>query len=576
MLALPAIGPLCLAADEPTVTLRLDRPEATLADTVRMTVEVSGRRKLDSDPVIPGLDAFTVSPAGTFSRMEFINGRMTSSVQYKYLLDPRREGLLQIGPAECRIDGQIYQSNAETLKVTRQAAANGEKRRSVFLTATLSKNRVYLEEPLLYILKLHVQARIGDVSLDLPEIEHLEFKQLQKPRQYESIEGGQRYLVLEVRYLVTPGQAGEFDLAPARVRLTVYGDQGGRRSVFDDPFFTQGRPRNVLSEPLKLKILPLPKDGRPSDFSGLVGSFEISSKLEPAEVEVGGSATLTVRLSGRGNVTRLPDLAGPAPAWAKVYADQPALEVETDAEGQGGVKTMKWALVPRQPGEYDLAPLRVSYFDPEAGRYRTLETKPFHLKVKPGAVQTEAGAANGNAASTVETRKQEVQALGQDILPAHTGASALAASARLWPPLGLILLALLTPACLYAGLALFLVLRQRSSDTLPAVRARRAAGRFARTCREGPPSPERLKLAVRDFLNDRLGTSYGAVTPDEAAALLAQLGVSAETAERLRAALERLDTAIYAGRSVAASGSGQEDGFVQELIGLVRAIDREC
>lgn len=576
-LALLSGGRPCRAAEGPTVTLQLDRLETTLSEAVKLTVEVSGSRKLDADPVIPGLEVFTVTPGGTSSRMEIINGRRTSSVQYNFLLEPRQAGLFHIGPAECRIDGQVYQSNAETLKVVRQAAAQGAERGPLFMTAALSKTPAYVEEPVLYIVKLFVRVRIGEVSLDLPKADHLKFKQLEEPRQYESGEGGQRYQVLEARYLLTPSQAGEFNLAPARMRLTVYDDQGGsrRRTIFDDPFFSRGRPQTLLSEPVKLKVLPLPVAGQPRDFSGLIGTFKISSKLEPAEVQVGGSATLTVRLSGRGNVSRLPDLSGPAPSWAKVYADQPVLKVETDAEGQSGVKTMKWALVPQQAGEYEIPSLGLSYFDPAAGRYRTLNTEAYRLKVRPGAAGAQAGAAGGTGPLGVEPRKQEVQALGQDILPVHTGASALAASARLWPPLGLILLGLLTPAAIYALLVILLVSQRRASGPSPAIRARRALGRFAKTCRQGPPAPDRLKLAVRDFLNDRLGYEYGAITPDEAAGLLTQKSVRPEIAQRLKTVLERLDSAIYAGLPAFSPESGREGGPVEELIGLIRDIDRE-
>ena len=581
VLALLAAGGPGRAADGPTVTLRLDRPETTLSEGVRLTVEVSGSRKLDADPVIPGLEAFSVSPAGTFSRMEIVNGKRSSSVQYNYLLEPRQAGVFQIGPAECRLDGQVVQSNAETLKVAQRApalAAPGAERGPLFLTASLSKTSAYVEEPILYIVKLFVRARVGDVALDLPKADHLKFKQLEEPRQYESSEGGQRYQVLEVRYLLTPTQAGEQSLAPARMSLTVYDDQGGsrRRTVFDDPFFSRGRPQTLLSQPLKLKVLPLPSVGQPPHFSGLVGAFKISSKLEPAEVEVGGSATLTARLAGRGNVSRLPDLAGPSPTWAKVYADQPALKIETDAEGESGVKTLKWALVPQQAGEYEIGPLSFSYFDPAAGRYQTLGTEAYRLKVRPGAPGAQAGAAAGTGPLGVESRKQEVQALGQDILPVHTGADALVASARLWPPLGLTLLGLLAPAGIYALLAIFLVLQKRSSGSSPASRARRALGRFTNTCRRGPHAPDRLKLAVRDFLNDRFGYEYGAITPDEAAGLLAQTGVRPETADRLKAALGRLDSAIYAGQPAFSPETGPEGGGIEELISLIRDIDREA
>ena len=78
-------------------------------------------------------------------------------------------------------------------------------------------------------------------------------------------------------------------------------------SFFNDPFFSSGRPRAVTSEALELKVLPLPQQGRPADFSGLVGRYQLESNLEPKQVKAGESATFTVELKGR---THLPPIVG--------------------------------------------------------------------------------------------------------------------------------------------------------------------------------------------------------------------------------------------------------------------------
>ncbi len=65
---------------------------------------------------------------------------------------------------------------------------------------------------------------------------------------------------------------------------------------------------------------PLPQEGKPSDFSGLVGKFKMWSKLEPVSLKTGESATLTVSVSGQGNVNRIPDLKIPELIHIKIYA----------------------------------------------------------------------------------------------------------------------------------------------------------------------------------------------------------------------------------------------------------------
>ena len=97
------------AADDVTVTLRLDRVEATLSDTVRMEIRVSGSRKSDAPPVLQGLESFLVTKGGTSSRVEIINGKVNSGVDYTYFIQPQKIGQFEIGPIKVSVDGKTYE-----------------------------------------------------------------------------------------------------------------------------------------------------------------------------------------------------------------------------------------------------------------------------------------------------------------------------------------------------------------------------------------------------------------------------------------------------------------------------------
>ena len=153
---------------------------------------------------------------------------------------------------------------------------------------------------------------------------------------------GRPYQIIEVRYLVTPQKAGNYTLTPTRMDLTVFTPQNRpRRGIFDDPFFGQrssGRPATLTSEALALQVLPLPQEGRPADFGGLVGSFTLEATVEPQQLKAGESVTLTATVRGRGNVKRMPELKIPPLDGLKVYADQPVLKDETDGGGRFGLE----------------------------------------------------------------------------------------------------------------------------------------------------------------------------------------------------------------------------------------------
>ena len=420
-----------MAAAKVSVTLELDRREATLSDAVQLKIHMSGARKSDAPPVIDGLESFHVTRGGSASRVEIINGQYHSGVDFTFYLQAKEEGVFKVGPASIEVDGNIYKSNVATLKVTAQGTASGTENPPVFLSATLGSQKAYVEEQIPFTLKLYLRVNVSDISLDLPEIGELTFRQLAKPKEYQAVVDGISYRVLEVSYGVMLLKAGLFRIPPARMGMTVYTNQGRRPGgLFDDPFFggalRTGRPLTVSSDPVALEVQSFPEKNKPADFSGLVGQFAIEEDLSGSETHVGDSVTLTVRLKGEGNVNRLPDMKMPALTQLKTYADEPVFETRPGANGPIGSKTMKWALVPEQAGEYTIPPFAINYFDPKKETYRIAKTKTLVLNVLPGESQKLITASQKEKTKdSANHSKQAVKEIGHDILPIYTSTSGL-------------------------------------------------------------------------------------------------------------------------------------------------------
>jgi BatD DUF11 like domain len=556
-----------------SITLSLDRNEATLMDSVTMLVKLSGVRKSDSRPVLKGLESFDVTRAGTSSRVEIINGKVNAGIDYTYLLRPKKTGTFKIGPAEVKVKGKTYRSNAETLKIMEPVRSSGAHRGPLFLSAALLSKKIYVEEAAIYSLKLYCQKRVGDLSLNLPETEHLTFKQLGKPVEYQGDYNGQSYKILEVRYALTAAEKGIYAIRPSRMNMTVF--ESRRRSpgsLFDDPFFSMSssRPMTLDSEPLELEVVSLPEEGRPAGFSGLVGNFEIESRLEPSRIKAGESATLTVCLKGRGNIKRMPDLKMPDLDQIKVYADQPVLEEKTDTKGLTGTKTMKWALVPETEGRYRIPPLAVSFFDTGKHKYSTIKTRPISLNVLPGEaarVQVPAGPEKGQA--TEGPAKKAVKEIGHDILPVHASIKDLATGSWVRPGSLVFWVFLLLPLFVYGGTLCGLKIGRKSTASMTAAKARKAAKDFIRQCRRDDLGSNDLISFITDYFNDRFGLALGSLTPDEAAEIMESNGVSPETTGKIKNVIQTLEDAVYTGKGHANCEMGAD---IPELI---RQVEKE-
>ncbi|HBF43236.1 MAG TPA: hypothetical protein DDW42_06315 [Desulfobacteraceae bacterium] len=573
----------CLANTHINCTIRLDRHKAALMDSVKMVVTVSGTKKIDSRPVLSGLEPFDVTQRGSSSRVEIINGKLSASTDYIYFLQPKKTGIHIIGPAVVRAKGTVFKSNKERLIVKKIVPSSGSDQGPLFLSAGLSAKKVYVGEQAVYTIKLFHRARISNVSLNLPEIRSIGFKQLGKPSEYQSVYNGRSYKVLEVRYALITSSNGVFGIEPSQMSMNVFQPRRqSSRSLFNspfsgDPFFNDsffsmstGRPVTLASKPLELKVLSLPKRGRPAGFSGLVGNFQIESKLEPSNIKAGESATLTVCLRGRGNVNRIPDLKVPELAHAKVYADEPVLKTETDTQGITGSKTMKWAIVPEKEGQYRIPELPVSFFDTKNHGYRVIKTAVLSLSVLPGEMG-EVAVLTGHEKKKgpPSPAKKAVKEIGHDILPVHTSINGLASVQPFLPRNILSLLFMVGPLFIYFAAFFALRYKKRSKGSSAAVKAKKAAKKLTQKCRGKNFSSGDLILYIRDYLNERFGLSIGSMTPDDAIEILKARGVSDQTAKKLQVILQGLESSIY-------SGKGQGPVDIEENIPrLINKIERE-
>ncbi|MBW1690851.1 MAG: protein BatD [Deltaproteobacteria bacterium] len=565
---------------EVSVTLKLDRSEATLDDTIKMLIKISGTRSTDSRPVLHGLEQFTVTQGGTSTRVEIINGKVNAGIDYTYFIQPKKTGNFRIGPAEIKVEGKILKSNIAMLAVKAPSKRSGTDRGPLFIEAGISSHDVYVEEQCIYTMKLYRRTRVSDLSLNLPNVEHMVFKQLGEPLEYQSTYGGVDYQVLEIRYAILPSREGVYTIGPSRMNMTVL--QPDRRSpfgnffkdpFFKDPFFSfsSGRPLTLTTAPLELKVHPLPEQGKPADFSGLVGDFHMESTLEPASIKAGESATLTVQVSGRGNVNRIPDLKLPEMHHTKIYADQPVLNMKQDDKGLGGTKVMKWALVPKEAGQMEIPPLELSFFDAEREEYRVLNTPSHTLSVLPGERQAVVAstAAPKSKESDEGPVKKEIQELGKDILPIHTAIKDLSVSYRPFMTGWFFWLALFGPFSVYMMAFFTLKLRKQSPEQLTQLRSKKALKELTKQCQKEGLSYLQLIDAVKDYLNNRFNLSIGVLTAVEAERILRTQGVRAENAESVGAIVRKVEDAVYTGKGQDRTDLGN-DVYI-----LIKAIEKE-
>ncbi|HLA28488.1 MAG TPA: BatD family protein [Syntrophales bacterium] len=463
------------------------------------------------------------------------------------------------------------------LKVSDQPTAGqaGNKGRgNLFLTAVVSPKEAYHEQEIIYTLKLFYSIEVSDVSVSLPKTKGLTFRQPSEPRQYRSKVKGQNFDVLEVNYLLTAAHPGTYTIEPANMAMTIY--DPSRRSPHnfsEDLFFgfKRGRPVSIPSEPMELTVLQLPQEDRPVNFSGLVGKFRINASCDPTRLKAGDSSSLTVQLTGRGNINRIPDLSLPEIPGLKVYADQTKLEIGKDSHSNTGTKTMKWAIVSQRQGTYTIPSLRLSYFDTETRSYKTLATHAQTLTVWPGEERQSQPNQLLVAGRPDRARlKLEVETLGHDILPIHTSIDDIKPGLSIQHHTYIAIIILLIPGLACLSVVFFLRHMSQSAAHASAMRAKRAFRVFASTLSKEKLSASQILEIVRVYINERFDLAIGLITPEEMSRILAERRVNPNLVERLHAVLDELQHVVYTGR-------GDQTVLIRDdMVELILQIDQEA
>ena len=137
---------------------------------------------------------------------------------------------------------------------------------------------------------------------------------------------------------------------------------------------------DVRVQPVELRILPLPAEGRPDAFSGAVGQFSMEVDVSPRDVAPGDIVKVLVTVSGRGRLDGVTAPRMDAGRGFKVY------EPSRMATGKKDTVVFEQVLIPQTTNATPVPRVMFTYFDPALPGYGVLEAGPFPLAFRERAV----------------------------------------------------------------------------------------------------------------------------------------------------------------------------------------------
>lgn len=521
------------------------------------------------------------------SRMQYVNGKMSSSVSYSYILQAREIGEFTIGGASVLVDGKNYKTQPLKMKVVKASKTSargvknqGQQRKEagkdlkdyVFVKAIVDKSSAYVGEKVTLTYKLYSRLTLTGLNLEkLPALNGFWSQDIRTI--YDQIElerenvNGVTYSVAELQKTVLyPQRSGELTIDPMEIKVTVRTKSNRRLSVFDQIFGSYESKELVLgSKVKKVKIKALPIEGKPSDFSGAVGSFEMRWEISKDSLKANEAIDLKVTIDGKGN---FPLVASPKlnfPSDFESYDPEVGNNYSTDYSGTAGNKTFKYLVIPRHSGEFVIEPYTFSYFDLAKKAYRNITTKPLHIRVGKGVEE--------NNLVYRGSRKEEVEILNSDIRYIHLVPTIFVASDQLFYKsflfYSLIVLALLLMMGAYFLMRAYASrnsdfgkMRKTNANKVAKKHLKKASSYLEKNEKER--FYEEISIALHGYFADKFNISVAELSQEKITELLESVQGAIEIKEGVKKVLEDAEMARFAPNSALSA-----EDFYRQAVSII-------
>lgn len=584
-------APAAARAQQPiTVSARVSSPRVYVGESFILQIEIDGASSVPTPtlPAIEGLESRFRGGQDTSSQSTvIINGRRTDSSKVGYAMQfdlvITRPGSLMIPPITVNVGGKEYVTQPISVH-----AVPPQEDKDVRLRIEVDNPNPYVGEPVRLRVVLGLGRDAAAAAFSIPGVD-TKFDTVDEPDLVRQLQSETIFEVLGAQVpakaskvefgdvsmtaytaerVIIPREAGRLTIGPATASVEVI--ERRKMSVFDRD---QTRRAVVPSAPLVLNVRPLPSEGRPANFNGLVGQYRLSVRASPTEVNVGDPITISIRVEG--------PLAAqvPAPALdrqANLVESFRLASEETPGSMDGRSKIFTRTLRALRDDVTRIPPIELPYFDVASGQYSIARSEPIDLKVRPTRVITASDAEVRPDAEQVESglaiedRAGGIRANyeGADLLLDQSFSLGVAMTRPT------VLAAVVAPPAAYALISFTMMARRRAAKNAPTSRRRRALSeaRAALASASGDGSGVALGVsaAVRRYVGAKFNQPAEGLTGRECAELAR--GADPGIAAGLQALLDRCDAALYGGLPLDEAHRLRSDAE-SLLEGLERAVE---
>ena len=438
------------AQDAPTLTVSAKK-QVFVGERFQVVFESNAEGRNFQAPSFEGFNVVGGPFTSTSSSIQMVNGSISRTTRnsYTFALQAFQEGTFRIGSASLTIDGNKVSSEPFEIKVLPDDGSHansggggggvssnqGQSQQNtndpqvsgkdLFLRCIPSKKTVYVGEQVVLTYKLYTKVPVSSVSLSkVPSYAGFWTKDISDNngtlKQSSEYINGIEYTTAEIqKVIIVPQRSGKFTIDPMTMECVaqIRTQRNNSRSMdpfeafFNDPFFNRNITnvqKELSSQSFSIEAKNLSENGKPASFAGAVGNYKFTSSIDKTELSTNEAVTVTLTVSGSGNIELLQMPEPVFPPDFEVYDPKITTSTDVNSQGMTGTKKAEYLAIPRRAGNFSIPPVEFSFFNPSSESYQTLYSEPYELSVVKGK-ETEGDG------GVYASNQEDIKYLGSDV-----------------------------------------------------------------------------------------------------------------------------------------------------------------
>ncbi|MFC4263324.1 BatD family protein [Ferruginibacter yonginensis] len=362
-----------------------------------------------------------------------INNVSIQIISFQYTLQPKKPGNFTIQPATATIDGKNYKTNSVNITVSNKKTLNNNSnannvqniqslfddafspqpvaepykdyilkknetipdkiKRNLQFKLETNKTSCYVGEPIVATYNIYTRLRTETSLTKNPSFNGFSVIDMLRqnepnPQSKGSINGRPCDVYTLRKAQLYPLQAGAIELEPATIDNNI--------SFVKAENEQDVNPYNIAStdvvneritintNPITINVKALPELGKPANFNGAVGDFNIETTVEKNTFSTDEAGKLIITINGTGNMQLLTSPTINWPTGIEAFEPTVVDNINNETIPLSGSKTFEIPFSVNASGSYILPEVFFSYFNPSTAQYKTVSSKPITINISKG------------------------------------------------------------------------------------------------------------------------------------------------------------------------------------------------